>query len=135
MHHGARAGSAGGGAAYDPATVKTLRGTASAVTNVSGGVHVALQADDGREMDVHLGPSWFVENAGIQIAKGDAIEVTGSVLASDGGPVLIAREVKKGAQALTLRDEQGVPARLVRPPASVTAVRPGPAEPGPRPAP
>jgi hypothetical protein len=109
MHHGARAGSAGGGAAYDPATVKTLRGTASAVTNVSGGVHVALQADDGREMDVHLGPSWFVENAGIQIAKGDAIEVTGSVLASDGGPVLIAREVKKGAQALTLRDEQGVP--------------------------
>ena len=108
MHHGVGGGAVGAGMRYDPATVMTLRGTAVAVTNLSGGVHVTLQAD-GRETDVHLGPSWFVENAGVQIAKGDSIEVTGSAGESDGGAILIAREVKKGAQTVRLRDEQGVP--------------------------
>ena len=108
MHHGVGGGGVGAGMRYDPATVTTLRGTAVAVTNLSGGVHVTLRAD-GRETDVHLGPSWFVENTGIQIAKGDSIEVTGSAGESDGAAILIAREVKKGAQTVRLRDEQGVP--------------------------
>lgn len=74
-----------------------------------GGTHVTLQSD-GQMLDVHLGPTWFLQREGIELAKGDEIEVTGSVIDSDGKSILIAREVKKGQKVLKLRDEQGVPA-------------------------
>ena len=61
-------------------------------------------------MDVHLGPTWFLQGEGFEIAKGDAVEVIGSVVDSEGTTFLIAREVKKGQKAVRLRDEQGVPA-------------------------
>jgi hypothetical protein len=108
----------GGGAAmarmYDPDTVTKVQGTANAVSVMparrgrSGGMHVTLQSD-GQVMDVHLGPTWFLQREGIEIAKGDSIEVTGSVIDSDGNSFLIAREMKKGQKVLKLRDEQGVP--------------------------
>lgn len=105
----------GMGRTYDPDTVTTLRGTASAVTVVParggrmGGMHVALQSD-GQTMDVHLGPTWFLQREGVEVAKGDLVEVTGSVVDSDGSTFLVAREIKKGQKILRLRDEQGVPA-------------------------
>jgi hypothetical protein len=100
---------------YDPDTVTTLRGTASAVTVMParggrmGGTHVALQSD-GQTMDVHLGPTWFLQSEGIDVVKGDSLEVTGSVVDSDGSTFLVARELKKGQKVVKLRDEQGIPA-------------------------
>jgi hypothetical protein len=108
-------GGRGTGRMYDPDTVTTLRGVANAVTVVparggrQGGTHVTLQSD-GQAMDIHLGPTWFLQREGFEIAKGDSIEVTGSVVDSDGATFLIAREVKKGQKSVKLRDEQGVPA-------------------------
>lgn len=102
------------GRIYDPDTVTTLRGTASAVAVVParggrmGGVHVTLQGE-GQAMDVHLGPTWFLQREGFEVAKGDSIEVTGSVVESSGSTFLIARELKKGQKVLKLRDEQGKP--------------------------
>jgi len=72
-------------------------------------MHVAVKAD-GQTMDVHLGPTWFLQREGIELAKADAVEVTGSVVDSEGATFLIARELKKGQKAVRLRDEQGVPA-------------------------
>jgi hypothetical protein len=100
---------------YDPDTVTTLKGTATAVTVVparggrSGGTHVTLESD-GSATDVHLGPTWFLEKQGLKLAKGDAVEVTGSLVESDGKTWLVAREVKKGGTLVRLRDERGVPA-------------------------
>ena len=102
------------GRMYDPDTVSTLRGKATAVTVVpgrggrTGGTHVTLDGAD-QTMEVRLGPTWFLEREGLEIAKGDSIEVTGSVIESDGDSFLIARELKKGDKVLKLRDEQGVP--------------------------
>ena len=102
------------GRTYDPSTVSTLRGTATAVTIVpgrggrAGGTHLTLEGAD-QTMDVRLGPTWFLEREGVQIAKGDSIEVTGSVIGSDEDSFLIARELKKGEKVVKLRDEQGVP--------------------------
>jgi hypothetical protein len=99
---------------YDPDTVTTLRGTASGVTVVParggrmGGVHITLSSD-GQDMDVHLGPSWFLDREGVSVAKGDAVEVNGSVIDSNGETFLIARELKTGKKVVKLRDEQGVP--------------------------
>jgi hypothetical protein len=42
-------------------------------------------------------------------AKGDAITVTGSKVKMGGQDVVIAREIKKGDQVLTLRDARGFP--------------------------
>jgi hypothetical protein len=107
-------GGPGMGRTYDLDTVTTLRGTASAMAVVParggrmGGTHLTLQSD-GQTMDVHLGPTWFLQREGVEVAKGDSIEVTGSVIDSDGNSFLIARELKKGQKVLKLRDEQGVP--------------------------
>ena len=108
-------GGPGAGPRYDPDTVTTLRGTVDAATVVparggrAGGMHLALKTD-GQAMDVHLGPTWFLQREGIELAKGDAVEVTGSVVDFEGTTFLIARELKKGQKVLKLRDEQGIPA-------------------------
>lgn len=108
-------GGPGAGPRYDPDTVTTLRGTVDAVTVMparggrAGGLHLALKAD-GQTMDVHLGPTWFLQREGIEIAKGDVVEVTGSVVDVEGATVLVARELKKGPKAVRLRDEKGIPA-------------------------
>lgn len=100
---------------YDPDTVTTLRGTASAVTVVPargghlGGMHITLSGD-GQTMDVHLGPTWFLSREGVSVSKGDAVEVSGSVIDANGQSFLLARELKTGQKVVTLRDEQGIPA-------------------------
>ncbi len=102
------------GPMYDPDTVTTLRGTASTVTVVPsrggrrGGMHLAL-ASGGQATDVHLGPTWYLQQEGFDLAKGDSIEVTGSMIGEDGERFLIAREIRKGEKTLKLRDEQGIP--------------------------
>lgn len=109
-----RGGGPGMGRTYDPDTVTTLRGTASTVAVVParggrmGGMHLTMQSE-GQAIEVHLGPTWFLQREGVEVAKGDSIEVTGSVIEADGNRFLIAREMKKGQKLLKLRDEQGVP--------------------------
>ncbi|HJS57339.1 MAG TPA: DNA-binding protein [Vicinamibacteria bacterium] len=100
---------------YDPDTVTTLRGTVTNVAVISrrggraGGVHVVFQSGEATHEAV-LGPSWFLEREGVSIAKGDSVEVTGSLVDSDGTDVLIAAQLKKGEKTVRLRDEQGFPA-------------------------
>jgi hypothetical protein len=112
---GPQAGAPGAGRMYDPDTVTTLRGTAAAVDVMpsrggrEGGLHLTLDAE-GQAMEVHLGPTWFLQREGLAIAKGDVLEVTGSVVELDGAKALIARELKKGGKSVALRDEQGIPA-------------------------
>lgn len=100
---------------YDPDTVTTLKGSVEAVSVVpakggrSGGTHVTLKSD-GALTEVHIGPTWFLEQEGLKLEKGNSLEVTGSLLESEGKRFLVAREVKKGATSFRLRDQQGVPA-------------------------
>jgi len=102
------------GRTYDPDSVTTIKGVVKAVSVVparggrSGGTHVTLESD-GTQTEVQLGPTWFLEREGWKLTKGDALEVTGSVVDWDGSSDVIARDLKKGAQALKLRDERGVP--------------------------
>ena len=102
------------GRSYDPHTVETVRGEVTSVETLpaasgrSGGVHVTLKTD--REtIAVHLGPAWWVEKQKPRIAKGDTVEVEGSRVTYEGKPAVIAREVKKGGETLTLRNAAGVP--------------------------
>ncbi len=110
--HGARRGGGPAGRHYDPSTVTTVSGTVEAVQRGPGGggqgLHVQLKTADGT-VDVHLGPAWYLEEQKLTVAKGDALQVTGSKRQVNQASFVIARSVKKGGAEVTLRDEKGVP--------------------------
>ena len=101
------------GRVHDPATVQTVSGEVLEVRTHERqggrGVHLRLSTAEG-PVDVHLGPAWWLEKQPVQVAKGDKVEVTGSRVAVEGRPALIAQAVKKGEAELSLRDAAGVPA-------------------------
>lgn len=73
------------------------------------GVHLTLKTEK-ESLPVHLGPAWFLDRQDLEVAKGDRIEVKGSRVTFDGKPALVAMELVKGEEVLTLRDEEGFPA-------------------------
>ena len=98
---------------YNPANETTVKGTVEEVKTVTGrrgwsGTHLTLKTEN-KTFHVHLGPSSFLKEKGLNFAKGDQIEVTGAKTQFRGAEALIAREVKKGSETLTLRDAQGIP--------------------------
>ena len=103
----------GGPAHYNPATEVTLTGTVDEVKHMTqgkgqGGLHLILATQPG-PMEVILGPAGFVSSKNFTFAKGDALTVTGSKMTMNTTEVLVAREVKKGEEVLTLRDTKGFP--------------------------
>jgi hypothetical protein len=104
----------GAGRMYDPATETTVKGTVEEVKQIPGqrggasGTHLIVKTDK-ETLEVHLGPTAFLEKEKFTFAKGDQIQVTGSKVKIGGADALLAREVKKGDKALTLRNAQGIP--------------------------
>lgn len=100
---------------YNPQSVETIIGEVVSVGKIapvkgmSYGVHIMVKS--GKEtISVHLGPAWYIENQDVKIAPGDRVEVKGSRITFQGKPALIAAEVKKGDEILTLRGANGFPA-------------------------
>jgi hypothetical protein len=99
---------------YDPSTETTVTGTVEEVKKVAGqrggpgGTHLMIKTAQG-SLEVHLGPTSYLEKQQFTFAKGDQVEVIGSKVKIESADVVIAREVKKGGKTLTLRDAQGVP--------------------------
>lgn len=99
---------------YNPQTVETISGLVVSVAPVApkGGlperVHLTLKTDK-ETIPVFLGPSSFIDQAGMKITALDQLQVTGSRIMLQEKPAIIAAEVKKGDQVLKLRDEEGTP--------------------------
>jgi hypothetical protein len=103
---------------YDTKTEATVKGTVQEVktaTMMGGagwmgmqGIHVLLKTD-AEIIEVHLGPSAFMQDMKLEIAQGDVVEVLGSRVAFGESVALIAREVRKGGMSWTLRDTNGRP--------------------------
>jgi hypothetical protein len=109
---------------YDTKTETTLKGTVEEVKTTTGtmrgrgrmgmpgmdmeGTHVMLKTGS-ETIEVHLGPSSFMKEKSIEIAKGDAVEVVGSRVKVGESDALIAREIRKGEASWTLRDADGRP--------------------------
>ncbi|HXJ94384.1 MAG TPA: hypothetical protein VMT20_16170 [Terriglobia bacterium] len=115
------------GPLYDPSTETTVKGTVEEVQQLTGnqmqgasgtmwstcprgwaGTHLALRTDQGT-LIVHVGPAAYLANKNFSISKGDELSITGSKVQSQGSDFLIAREITKGNQLLTLRDTKGFP--------------------------
>jgi hypothetical protein len=99
---------------YNPQTIETVSGEvvsvghAAPMKGMSQGVVIVFKTSK-ETLNVHLGPSWFIEKQDFRIEPKDKLEINGSRVELAGKPVLIAAEVKKGDQYLNLRDESGFP--------------------------
>jgi hypothetical protein len=101
---------------YDTSTEVTLRGTVHSVQQVDGragssratGTHLIVKTDQ-ETVEVHLGPTTFITEQNLMLSAGDAVEIIGSRVKVSGAGVVIAREIRKGTQTVTLRDRNGVP--------------------------
>jgi hypothetical protein len=106
----------GGGPRYDTSTEVTLTGTVDSVDVVAqgsgrralGGTHLTLKTTDAT-LNVHLGPTAFLEDKKLTVAKGDTLEIVGSRIVLDEETIVLARQVKRGPDAWTLRDAAGRP--------------------------
>jgi hypothetical protein len=103
------------GKMYNPQTVETIGGEVVSVDQItpakgmSYGVHLVVKTEK-ETISVHLGPGWYIENQDVKIAPKDRITVKGSRIMFEGKPAIIAAEVKKDDEVLTLRDASGFPA-------------------------
>ena len=104
---------------YDTATEATVTGTVEAVEQITergggrgrrglGGTHLTLKTTT-ESLEVHLGPTAFLNEQKVAIAKGDTLEIVGSRVTVDDERVFIAKSVRKGRSVWTLRDAQGLP--------------------------
>jgi hypothetical protein len=114
------------GPLYKVSTETTLKGTVEEVQQLTAqtagsnqpmwgncprgwtGTHIVLKTDEGA-LTVHVGPSAFLSQKNFTLAKGDKVTITGSKLQYQGSDFLIAKEITKGDQVLTLRDANGFP--------------------------
>jgi hypothetical protein len=98
---------------YDPKTEATFSGTIEDIQQQPClgrrvGTHVMLKTQS-ETVEVCVGPQAFVQQKGFSFAKGDPIEVIGSRIKFGSKDVVIARQITKENQTLTLRDAQGIP--------------------------
>jgi hypothetical protein len=98
---------------YDVATEVTLTGAIEDVKTIpgpglQGGVHLMLRTAK-EEIEIDLGPEWFLKKQNYRLNKGDDITVIGSRVKRDTGEAVIARQVTRGKETMTFRDEKGFP--------------------------
>jgi hypothetical protein len=98
---------------YDPKTETTLSGTIEDIQLLPGhhrgtGTHLILKTDSGT-IEIHVGPTAYIEKRQFSFTKGDRIEVLGSQVKIGSKDALLAREITKEGKKLVLRDQTGVP--------------------------
>jgi hypothetical protein len=98
---------------YDKATETTVKGVVDELKNVPGndeGTHFILK-DGEKSILIHVGPEKFLKEVEASYAKGDKVEVKGSkVKSAEGEDEILAKEITKDNNTVTLRDSKGEPA-------------------------
>jgi hypothetical protein len=84
-----------------------------AVGSPLNGTHLMVRPESSRgnseATDVYLAPDDYLKDFGCHFTKGDRIQVKGSKVKFNGGPAVLAREVRLETTTVYLRDEHGVP--------------------------
>jgi hypothetical protein len=97
----------GAGPEYDMRSEGTFKGTVEWRAGVQE-THLLLKTDTGT-VEINLGPTAFLTETKVDIRKGDTLEVTGSRITIGDSQVILAREIRRGDNAWTLRDATGQP--------------------------
>ena len=106
----------GGMPIYDPASETTFTAVVEQVQEHAcnccrrGGTGIHLQVkSEGEAVEALLGPAFYLREAGLALAAGDVVEITGSVLAGASARMVLVRSIHAGEDHLSLRDERGLP--------------------------
>jgi hypothetical protein len=91
---------------YDKSSEIKIKGVVDDVSTSDNFVHVMLKTDKG-VVNVMMAPEKFLKEIEVTFAKGDALQVTGSQATVGDAPVLLAREVNRNGDVMTMRDESG----------------------------
>lgn len=99
---------------YNPATEVKVEGTVEEVQQywcpISGdeGTHLVLKTDVG-VLAVHVAPVRFLLGNGVNLGKGDQVEVVGSMVIYGDRDAMIARKITRGDQTFAFRQPDGRP--------------------------
>jgi hypothetical protein len=98
---------------YDVAAETKIKGVVDDVKLPAKGsekeiVHLTVK-DGSNSVDVYLCPKTFLDDMGMNFAKGDAISMTGSKVKQGDADVFLVREIVKGNDSFVLRDPKGEP--------------------------
>jgi hypothetical protein len=101
------------GPKYDLQTEAKLKGTIDDVKLPPKGsekeiVHLLVKNGADR-VDVYLCPKSFMDDMGMDFAKGDEISLTGSKVKLADADLILVREIVKGNNSFVLRDAKGAP--------------------------
>jgi len=103
---------------FNAGNVKTIKGTVQSVgtfkpegapAGATGGLRLRVKTSDGKTVTVYAGPSWYAQQNNFSVEPGDDITITGSESRVRQRTVILASELKAGAQILQLRDQSGKP--------------------------
>ncbi len=97
---------------YDLATEATLKGSIDEVKEITSakGPSLHLMVKSGTQViEVYLCPNAFLQELQLNFTKGDEVTVVGSKVKVDDAEVMLAKEVTRGNETLTLRDKKGNP--------------------------
>ncbi len=98
---------------YDKATGTKVKGVVDELKVVPGkdeGTHFYL-VDGTNKILIHVGPEKFLKEIEASYSKGDKVEVVGSkVKSAEGEDEILAKEITKDNNTVTLRDGKGEPA-------------------------
>lgn len=100
--------------AYNKQAETTVTGTVQSVTQqqragLGTGTHLMVRTTAGQNLDVHLGPTAYLEQQQLRIEPGDTVEITGARTIIGGQTVMLARQVCHDNRTVTLRDSSGKP--------------------------
>ena len=98
---------------YSRAALETLSGEVIEVYEATSqsyraGLHLLVKANE-ETIDVHLGPISYIEGQNFNFEPGDVLKIKGDLLNDSQIPTMIATEVTKDNETLTLRYEDGFP--------------------------
>ncbi|HEY2406587.1 MAG TPA: hypothetical protein VGI10_11325 [Polyangiaceae bacterium] len=72
-------------------------------------LHLVIQPDGKAPVHVELAPGWYLDRAGLHFSEHDRVHIEGREESRSGGDVVVAHRIRKGDQAVELRDDQGRP--------------------------
>ncbi len=98
---------------YDPATVVNLQGYVDDIhenrdSESLRGLYLIVKTDT-ETVNVYLGPADFIRKFEISFRRGDQVQLAGSKVRYGGAWLVLAREVRRDASTLYLRDKEGRP--------------------------
>lgn len=99
---------------FDPDNLEDVTGTVLEVLKTrdnsydTRGIILLLDVED-EILEVHVGPTWFVERQIRAFKTGEELRVTGSVVPYHGEDVLVVQNITRGKKTYRFRQDDGSP--------------------------